>query len=43
MVVRKIRVLVVDDSILFREILIDQLKLDPYIEVAGYAVDSMTH
>lgn len=40
MVVRKIRVLVVDDSILFREILIDQLKLDPYIEVAGYAVDS---
>ena len=40
MAVRKIRVLVVDDSILFREILIDQLKLDPYIEVAGYAVDS---
>ena len=36
----KIRVLVVDDSILFRNVLIKSLNQDPYIEIAGYAVDS---
>lgn len=39
MAVCKIRVLVVDDSILFREMLIHHLELDPCIEIAGYAVD----
>jgi len=40
MAVHKIRVLVVDDSILFRTVLIKSLEQDPYIEIAGYAVDS---
>lgn len=37
---RKIRVLVVDDSILFRETLSKKLSLDSHIEVIGSAVDS---
>lgn len=40
MAVHKIRVLVVDDSILFRKVLLNSLEQDPYIEIAGYAVDS---
>lgn len=35
----KIRVLVVDDSMLFREVLMKGLKEDPSIEVVGYATD----
>jgi len=37
---RKIKVLVVDDSILFREILIRNLGKDAHLEIVGYAVDS---
>ncbi|MEG1971553.1 MAG: chemotaxis response regulator protein-glutamate methylesterase [Oscillospiraceae bacterium] len=40
MEIRKIRVLVVDDSLLFRETLARQLGLDPRIEVIGTAVDA---
>lgn len=36
----KIRVLVVDDSILFRNVLTTRLAQDPKIEVVGYAVDA---
>lgn len=36
----KIRVFVVDDSILFRKVLIDQLSKNPNIEVVGYAIDA---
>jgi len=36
----KIRVLIVDDSMLFRKVLIDNLSLNPKIEVIGYAVDA---
>lgn len=36
----KIRVLVVDDSMLFRKVLIDNLSKNPNIEVIGYAVDA---
>lgn len=38
--VRKIRVLIVDDSILFRETLSRSLSADPHIEIIGSAVDS---
>jgi len=37
---RKIKVLVVDDSILFREMLIRNLGQDTHLEIVGYAVDS---
>lgn len=37
---RKIRVLVVDDSILFRNLLVQSLKEDPYIEVVAQAGDA---
>lgn len=37
---RKIRILVVDDSILFRKVLIDNLSKHPRFEVIGYAVDA---
>ena len=37
---RKIRVLVVDDSIMFREILVRNLARDPGIEVVGTATDA---
>lgn len=36
----KIRVLIVDDSLLFRKVLIDNLSKNPNIEVIGYAVDA---
>lgn len=36
----KIRVFVVDDSILFRKVLIDQLSKNSNIEVVGYAIDA---
>jgi two-component system chemotaxis response regulator CheB len=36
----KIRVLVVDDSLLFRKTVIDNLSKDPHIEVVGDAVDA---
>lgn len=38
--IRKVRVLIVDDSILFRETLGRKLSADPHIEVVGSAVDS---
>ena len=37
----KIRVLVVDDSILARKVLIEGLGADPMIEVAGYAINAV--
>lgn len=37
---RKIRVLVVDDSVLFRNLLVQSLKEDPYIEVIAEAGDA---
>ncbi len=37
---RKIRVLVVDDSVLFRNLLVQSLKGDPYIEVVAQAGDA---
>ena len=37
---KKIRVLVVDDSMLFRKLLIDNLSQKPMIQIAGYAVDA---
>lgn len=36
----KIRVLIVDDSMLFRKVLIDNLSKKPHIQVIGYAVDA---
>lgn len=36
----KIRVLIVDDSLLFRKVLIDNLSKNPHIEVIGYAIDA---
>ncbi len=36
----KIRVFIVDDSLLFRKVLIDNLSKNPNIEVIGYAVDA---
>ncbi len=36
----KIRVFVVDDSLLFRKVLIDNLSQNPRIEVVGYAIDA---
>lgn len=37
---KKIRVLVVDDSMLFRKVLIDNLSKKPAIDIIGYAVDA---
>ena len=37
---KKIRVFIVDDSLLFRKVLIDNLSQNPNIEVVGYAVDA---
>lgn len=37
---RKIRVLVVDDSLLFRETISKEISKDPFIEVVGKAVDA---
>ncbi|MEG0368670.1 MAG: chemotaxis response regulator protein-glutamate methylesterase [Hungatella sp.] len=37
---KKIRVLVVDDSILFRKLLIDYLSAQPYLEVVGFAINA---
>ena len=37
----KIRVLVVDDSLLARKVLIDGLNTDPLLEVVGYAINAM--
>lgn len=37
---QKIRVLIVDDSMLFRKVLIDNLSANPNIEVIGYAIDA---
>lgn len=37
---KKIRVFVVDDSLLFRKVLIDNLSQNPNIEVIGYAIDA---
>lgn len=37
---KKIKVLVVDDSMLFRKLLIDNLSKNPQIEVIGHAVDA---
>ncbi|WP_143322308.1 chemotaxis response regulator protein-glutamate methylesterase [Clostridium sp. HBUAS56010] len=36
----KIRVFIVDDSLLFRKVLIDNLSKNPNIEIIGYAVDA---
>jgi two-component system chemotaxis response regulator CheB len=36
----KIRVFIVDDSLLFRKVLIDNLSKNPNIEVVGYAIDA---
>jgi two-component system chemotaxis response regulator CheB len=36
----KIRVFIVDDSLLFRKVLMDNLSQNPNIEVIGYAVDA---
>ena len=36
----KIKVFVVDDSMLFRKVLIDNLSQNPNIEVVGYAIDA---
>lgn len=36
----KIRVFIVDDSLLFRKVLIDNLSQNPNIEVVGYAIDA---
>ena len=40
-IIKKIRLLVVDDSIFFRRVLVDSLSSDPRIEVVGIAVDAM--
>lgn len=40
MINKKIRVLVVDDSILFRKLLIDYLSAQPDIEIIGYAINA---
>ena len=37
---RPIRVLIVEDSIVFRELLVQNLKRDPAIEVGGTAKDT---
>ena len=37
---RKIKVLVVDDSMLFRNLLVQSLSEDPYIEVVAQAGDA---
>lgn len=37
---KKIRVFIVDDSLLFRKVLIDTLSQNPNIEVIGYAIDA---
>lgn len=38
---RKIRVVVVDDSIIARKILIDGLSADPHLDVVGYAINAI--
>lgn len=38
--IKKIRVLIVDDSMLFRKVLVERLSQYNYIEIAGYAVDA---
>lgn len=40
-ITKKIRLLIVDDSIFFRRALVDALSADPRIEVVGMAVDAM--
>ena len=37
---RKIKVLVVDDSLLFRNLLVESLRMDPSIEVVAQAGDA---
>lgn len=37
---KKIRVLIVDDSMLFRKVLVERLSQYNYIEIAGYAIDA---
>lgn len=37
---KKIRVLIVDDSMLFRKVLVERLSQFSYIEIAGYAIDA---
>ena len=39
--VKKIRVMVVDDSILARKLIIEGLSMDPRIEVVGYAINAV--
>jgi len=39
MMINKIKVLIIDDSLLFRNVLRKELSEDPYIEVVGMAVD----
>ena len=39
---RKIKVLVVDDSMLFRNLLINAINQDPGLEVVGYAINTST-
>ncbi|MEL7605238.1 MAG: chemotaxis response regulator protein-glutamate methylesterase [Sedimentibacter saalensis] len=41
MIINKIRVLITDDSLLFRNVLKKELSEDPHIEVVGMAVDSV--
>ena len=40
MILNKIRVLIVDDSMLFRKVLIDNLSKKPNIEIIGSAIDA---
>ena len=38
---RKIRLMIVDDSILFRSFLVQNLGADPRFEVVGYAINAI--
>ncbi len=38
---RKIRLMIVDDSILFRSFLVQNLGADPRFEVVGYAINAL--
>ena len=38
---KKIRVLVVDDSALARQVIITGLSSEPYIEIVGYAINAL--
>lgn len=38
--IKKIKVLIVDDSVFFRKVLIEKLSVFKYIEIIGYAVDA---